>query len=289
MAMKSIRAFLKLIRIGPSLFAAVNVLIAGVLAGDLRGFQIEYVAAFFIIFFTAVGAFAFNDFYDYESDRENERQDRPLVLGLLSKRIALIAGITAFALVVLLSFFLNPRAMTLVLVSLPLFYLYSLRLKRILIVKNMTIAYAYVASIFLGSLVSDGVLEPLIIYFAVMGFIVGMAFEIMLDAGDVEGDRKVGTRTLATRFGTRTAAKISVVLYAVIMVMDPLPFFISLDVRLFRDFVFLIFILVPVIAYAFLSWSLMKNQSTEHIQKLGSRTFLIMQVGSAAYLVGVLV
>ena len=47
MAMKSFRAFLKLIRIGPSLFAAVNVLIAGVLAGDLRGFQIEYVIDMF--------------------------------------------------------------------------------------------------------------------------------------------------------------------------------------------------------------------------------------------------
>jgi hypothetical protein len=32
MAMKSIRAFLKLLRIEPSTFAAVNVLIAGVLA-----------------------------------------------------------------------------------------------------------------------------------------------------------------------------------------------------------------------------------------------------------------
>jgi hypothetical protein len=44
-----------------------------------------------------------------------------------------------------------------------------------------------------------------------------------------------------------------------------------------------------IIAYAFLSRSLMKDQATEHIQKLGSRTFLIMQVGSAAYLVGVFV
>ena len=289
MSMKSIRAFFKLIRIGPSLFAGVNTIIAGLLAGDLHGFQMEYAASFCIVFLTAAGAFAFNDYYDHESDRVNKRFDRPLVRSLLPRKTALITGMIAFALVAAVSFTLNGRAMTLVLISLPLFYLYSLRLKRILILKNVIIAYAYVASIFLGALVSDGMLEPLIIYFAVMGFIVGMAFEIMLDTGDIEGDKKVGTQTLATRFGTKTAAKISIVLYVIIMIMDSLPFFIHVDTRLYRDIVFLFLILVPIIAYAFLSVSLMKNQSTEHIQKLGSRTFLIMQFGSAAYLIGVLV
>lgn len=289
MSKGSIRAFFRLIRIGASLFAGVNTVIAGLLAGDLQGFQIEYAASFCIVFLTAVGAFAFNDYYDYESDCENKRLDRPLVEGLLSRKMALITGIVAFAIVAALSCMLNSRAMTLVLISLPLFYFYSLCFKRVLILKNVTIAYAYVASVFLGALVSDAVLEPLIVYFAVMGFIVGMAFEIMLDTGDIEGDRKVGTRTLATKFGALTAAKISIVLYMIIMIMDSLPYFLHIDARLYRDTLFLLLILVLIIAYAFLSRSLLKNQSTGHIRKLASRTFLIMQFGSAAYLIGVLV
>ena len=56
------------------------------------------------------------------------------------------------------------------------------------------------------------VLEPLIIYFALMGFIVGLSFEIMLDIADVEGDKKLGIETLAAKFGVESAAKVSAVL-----------------------------------------------------------------------------
>jgi 4-hydroxybenzoate polyprenyltransferase len=126
--------------------------------------------------FSAVGSFAFNDYCDFEVDRSNNRSDRLLDQGLLSRKLALITGLIAFLLVILLSLFF----------SLPIFFLYSVGLKKVFFVKNILIGYAYVATIFLGSLISDGAIELLIIYFAVMGFIVGLAFEIMLDIGDVE-------------------------------------------------------------------------------------------------------
>jgi len=152
-----------------------GVFLSGLLAGDLYGFQWEYLVAFIIVFLSAVGSFAFNDYYDFEVDKRNNRRDRPLVLGLLSKRVALITGLASFSLILLLSLFLNPLAKALVLASLPLFFLYSLGLKRMFLFKNAIIAYAYAATILFGSLVSDAALEPLIVYFAAMGFIVGLA------------------------------------------------------------------------------------------------------------------
>ncbi len=280
--------FSKLIRLDYSLFAALNVLLAGLLAGDLHGFQLEYLIAFFVVFLAAVGAFAFNDYYDFEVDLRNHRYDRPLVLGLLSRRVALVTGLVSFSLVILLSLFLNPLAMSLVLVSLPLFFLYSLGLKRKILVKNVLIAYAFVATIIFGSLVSDAIIEPLIVYFAVMGFIVGLAFEIMLDIGDVEGDEELGIETLSTRFGLKTAAQVSVILYGSIMILDPLPFFVMIDFRLYLDYVFLLLILIPVISYLFISKLLMKEQSKKSICRLKKRVFVTMQVGCMAYLIGVL-
>ncbi|GAG79542.1 unnamed protein product, partial [marine sediment metagenome] len=52
----------------------------------------------------------------------------------------------------------------------PAFYIYSLGLKKLVIVKNALIAYSYAGTILFGSLVTDAVLEPIIIYFAFMGF-----------------------------------------------------------------------------------------------------------------------
>ena len=288
MSAETANAFFTLIRLDYSLFAALNVLLSGILAGDLRGLQLEYLIAFIIVFLTAAGSFAFNDYYDFEVDRRNRRTDRPLVLGVLSSSVALITASISFFAVILLSLFLNPLAVALILISVPLFVLYSFGLKRLLMVKNALIAYAFVATILLGSLVSDAILEPLIVYFALMGFIVGLAFEIMLDIGDVEGDDELGIKTVSTRFGVKTAALISVVLYSVIMIMDPLPFFVPIDSRLHLDYVFLVLILIPVVSYFFVSQLLLKDQSKQSVFQLKKRVFLTMQVGCTAYLIGVL-
>jgi geranylgeranylglycerol-phosphate geranylgeranyltransferase len=287
MGTANLGAFFKLIRIEYSLFAAFGVIIGGLLAGDLVGLQLEYVVAFFIIFFCATGNFAFNDYYDYEVDKRNQRTDRPLVVGLLTKRTALIAGIVSFIMLILLSLLLNTVAMSLVLASLPIFFLYNAWLKKVFLVKNIVIAYAFVVTILLGSLVSDAILEPLIIYFATMGFIVGLGYEIMIDIGDVTGDKAVDVSTLATEHGTKTAAQVSVIIYALIMLMDPLPFLVNIDSRLHFDYVFLLSILIPVISYFFISRSLLKDQSKNNIFRLKKRVYLTMQVGCVAYLVGV--
>lgn len=254
----------------------------------MRGFQSEYFVAFFIVFLSAVGSFAFNDYYDFEVDKKNRRYDRPLVSGLLSRKVALITGMASFSLILLLSLFLNSPAMFLFLISLPLFFLYNLGMKKMILFKNILIAYAYVATILFGSLVSDAIVEPLIVYFAAMGFIVGLAFEIMLDIGDVEGDKELGIETLSTRFGMKTAAQVSVVLYAAIMILDPLPYITMIDPRLYLDYVFLFLIFIPVVSYFFTSKSLMKDQSKSSIFQLKKRVFVTMQVGSIAYLIGVL-
>lgn len=285
---KAFRAFFKLIRLDYSLFSAFGVFLSGLLTGDLHGFQTEYLLSFFIVFLSAGGAFAFNDYYDFEVDKRNDRYDRPLVMRLLPKRVALITGLGSFSLALLLSLFLNLLALFLVLVSLPLFFLYSLGMKRIILFKNALIAYAYVATILFGSLVSDAIIEPVIVYFAAMGFIVGLAFEIMLDVGDVGGDKELGIETLSTRFETETAAQVSVILYGAIMILDPLPFFVMIDPRLYMDYAFLLLVLIPVVSYFFISKSLMKNQSKKSVFQLKKRVFMTMQVGCMAYLVGVL-
>jgi len=161
-------------------------------------------------------------------------------------------------------------------------------LKKVVIVKNVLVAYAYIATILLGSIVSDAVIELLILYFAIMGFIVGSAFEIMLDIGDAEGDKELGIETLSTRFGAKGAAQASVALYGIIMIMDPLPFFIIIDPRLYMDYVFFLLILIPVASYFFISKSLIRNQSKKNVFELKKRVFLTMQVGCMAYLIGVL-
>lgn len=284
-----IYGFLKLIRLSVSLFGCIGLFVSGFLAEDLKEFQVEYLLAFLIVFFSAAGAFALNDYYDYELDKSNDRLDRPLVLELISRRTALITAIISFFSVIILIAFLNTVAMIFAYISFPLFYLYSVGLKKKLFFKNLLIAYSYLATIFFGSLISDARLEPLIIYFGLMGFIVGFANEIMFDMADVEGDKNLGIKTLSTQFGIKKAALTSIIFYSIIIFLDPLPFFIKIDPRLYLDIYFLILIMIPVISYIFLSRSLFKNQSKENVMRLRNLVFIIMQIGTISYLIGVLI
>ena len=281
-------SFTKLIRLGYSLFAAFGVILSGFYSGDLHGFQFEYLLAFFIAFLSAAGTYALNDYFDYELDKRNSKHDRPLVSGSLSKRTALVTGLTSFFFILLLSLFLNPASKFLVLFTAPLFIFYNLGLKKILFVKNILVAYAFVATILLGSVITDSFLEPLIVYFAIMAFIVGFAVETMVDMADVKGDKEMGIETISTRFGVKKSAYLSVLLYSIIMVLDPLPFFMMIDPRLHFDYVFLFLILIPVASYFFISRSLMQNQSDENLIRLGKTVNYTMQIGCIAYLVGVL-
>ncbi|MHA2129668.1 MAG: UbiA family prenyltransferase [Promethearchaeota archaeon] len=281
--------FFRLIRIGVSLFGCIALFVAGILADDLRGSQFEYLIAFFIVLISAAGSFAINDFYDYEVDKTNKRTDRPLALGLISKRTAFLTAIVSLIIVLVLTITLNLATMILVFLSLAIFYFYSMGLKKKLISKNILVALSYLSTTFLGSLIVDSYLEPIIIYFGIMGFIVGLANEIMFDIADVRGDNEQGIQTISTRFGVKKAAQTSVILYIIIILLDPLPFILNIDQRLYLDYLFLFLILVPVISYIFLSRSLLKNQSKENVLKLKTLVFVVMQFGTISYLIGVLV
>jgi geranylgeranylglycerol-phosphate geranylgeranyltransferase len=281
--------FLKLIRIELCLFGTIGFFVSGVLAGDLIGVQFEYLIGFLIIFITETGAFAINDYIDFELDKNNRRSDRPLVLGLITRKTALMTAVVLMLIDLVLILFLEGLTLIFALVSIPIFYIYSLGLKKKIFVKNILIAYSYAGTIIFGSLITDAFLEPIIIYFALMGFIVGLGSEIMFDIADVEGDKELGINTIPNKFGLKSAAKVSVVFYIIIIIMDPLPFFVLIDSRLYFDPLFLILILVPVISYVSLSISLLKNQTKENTLKLRKLIFVIMQIGVFSYLIGVLV
>jgi geranylgeranylglycerol-phosphate geranylgeranyltransferase len=144
-----IRTFFHLTRLDNSLFGAFGVIVSGLLAGDLVGFQWEYPIGFLIVLLAAIGSYSFDDYFDFDVDKRNERVDRPLVTRPALKRMALMISVASFFIIVLLALLLNLESMLIVLVSLPFFVLYSTSLKKYIFINNFLIAYSFVAVIFL--------------------------------------------------------------------------------------------------------------------------------------------
>lgn len=286
---ESIHAYSKLIRLDRALSAAFGVLFSGLIAQDLIGFQWEYVVAFFFVLFSAFANFGFNDYCDFETDKLNRRLDRPLVQGTLPRKTALIVAGGSSAVALILTILLNPLARLLVLVGLPISLAYNLGIKRVLILKNASIGFAIVGIILLGSIVSDTVLEPVTLYFAFIAFFVVVSYEVMLDIADVDGDKALGIETIPTRFGVKTAAWFSIILGVGGIIVDPLPFFIYVDPRLYGDYLFLLLILIPIVSRIGISKSLFEDQSKENIFRLKKRVFRNIQLGCVCFLIGILI
>jgi len=284
-----LKPFLQLTRIEYSVFAAVAVVIAGFLAEDFVGSGSAYYFGFLVILFATMGTFAFNDYYDAQADNLNNRSDRPIVNGTIKRKDALGAGLILYAVALLLSLFINFVAVSFVIAHLFLYFLYSFAFKRMCIVKNVIIGYGFASAILFGTILSNLDIEPITLYFAAMSFIVGFAFEVMIDIGDVDGDKRCGVITIPVQFSKKAAAFVSVIPYFIIMVMDPLPFFIDIDPRLKGDLLFFVLILLPVAGYLYIVKSLLENQSTSNIARLKKITTKIMQVGTLVYLFGIFV
>ncbi len=285
----SVLEFLKLVRIDLCFFGAIGLYISGFISNDLTMWSWDYLWVFIIILFSGMGSFAINDYMDYKADAINQLTDRPLVSGTLSRRFALCFAIVSAIIVIGLSFLVELIPQILIITSTAVFYGYSLGGKKIIGVKNVLVSLSYFLVILLGSLLINVIIEPLLWYFAIMAFIVGLAGEILFDIRDVAGDSKVNVRTFANRFGKKKAAWIVVTLLGIIMIMDPIPVFVLMDTRLYRDWLFFGLILIPVVGYGIISYLLLQTQEQKRIKFLRKLIMFVMQFGTLAYLIGVLV
>ena len=286
--MERLLGVVRLMRLERAASAVAGVIITGVIVKDLTTFQWSYVVACLAVFFSALANFALNDYHDIEIDRVNNRQDRPLVNGVISPAAALWVALASSLLACALAFQMRPIPRAMILIGLPVSLAYNLHLKKYLVFKNLFTGLANVGVILLGALVTDTTIEPLAVYIAAVGFFFSLSYEVMLDIADVQGDAAMGVETIASRFGIRNAAWLSILIGVGAVFADPLPFFIHVDHRLFRDYLFLGLILIPVLNRLRISSALLRDQSPENIRNLKKGLFRNLQLGGICYLIGIL-
>ena len=286
--MNRLLGYVRLLRLERAISAATGVILTGVIVKDLTVFQWEYVLACLSVFFSTFANFALNDYHDIEIDKINEREDRPLAKGVLSINTAIIIAGLSCVIAYALALQLRPLPRYMIMLGLPVSLGYNLFLKQYLAFKNLFTGLANVGVILVGALVVDSVVEPLAWYLAVIGFFFSISYEVMLDIADVKGDRAMGVETIPGRFGTRKAAWLSVIIGIGAVFVNPLPFFVHIDPRLFRDYLFLGLVMLSVANRVIISRELLMDQSPENVWRLKKRLFRNLQIGGVCYLIGFL-
>ncbi len=208
--------YLKLARIGNVIIAFVSVECAGILCGINIASSWEVFAAAIAASFVTAGGNAINDFFDVDIDKIN-RPRRPLASGRLSPRQAKVFYAVVTAIGLAASIFINVPTFIIAVVAAGMVFLYSYRLKRTIFYGNLTVAVVTgLAFVYGGTAVGD--LRD-VYPAALFAFLTNLIREIIKDAEDVEGDSKIGVKTIATKYGTAVSSRISIVLTAILLLM----------------------------------------------------------------------
>lgn len=222
-----LRELFKLTRFEHAIMLAFAVLIAETaVLGAVPQASLALVLSVLVPVFSEMGSFALNDYLDMATDRLNKKTDRPLVKGTISPGFALNFSVASLVLSVVLAFFINMPAFAIALAFNVLAVLYNWKLKDLPLVGNVYIALTMAIPFIFGNFVVAPALAPITLILALLGFVAGLAREIIKSAEDMEGDRKArGSRTLPIIIGERNAVLSAVALYILFIGLSALPFF----------------------------------------------------------------
>ena len=240
----------------------------------------------------AAGGYVINDIYDVETDLVNKPK-RVIIDKHIPEKIALAMFIILNVIGVGIGFYLSTGIgksgfFVLFFMASALLYLYSSYLKQFVLVGNIVVSLVVALSLLLV-----GVFEllpvinadnrsvqifffRLIVDYALFAFMINFIREIVKDIEDIDGDYKVGMKTLPIVIGRDRANKIAFVLSLV-----PLFFVVFYVIKnLFKQqlFVgyFLLFIIAPLI---YISIKLFSAEQKAHYNHISLVLKLVMLTG----------
>lgn len=298
--MKLLRAFLKLIRYPNLAIVAITqyllqylVLVPAIKGAGHLPLLGDY--HFFLLVLTTVliaaGGYIINDILDYEADIVN----KPSTVFIntyfpIKKALALYGGVTAtgFAIAWYLAAYVQNLSLVLIYPSaVLLLYLYSKTWKKQAIIGNIVVSLycAMVAGIVLyaererfGYLDwGRGELGVLITSYLVFAFLSTWFREIIKDLEDLEGDAKLGLRTLPLRFGVKSAKLTAMVVGGILLILLMVFLHYCWQSHLWFPLGFGLLTLVPLLVYSIAI--VPKAQIKKHYSRISLLLKILMLVG----------
>ena len=222
--MQRVLDIFRLIRVWNCLLATAGVWVGAYLTW-LKPMYYGPMMAGLAAFFVCAAGNILNDIRDIEIDRIN-RPERVLVRGTISTGQALWLAITCAATATVLALAVNLLVLATVIVALGLLIAYDFGLKKIPVLGNLSIAILSALTFMTGGLaigpklplVLPGPLIP-----AVFALLFHMVREILKDAEDIEGDRKLGITTLPQMLGKSKSLMVALLLFFVLVILTYIP------------------------------------------------------------------
>lgn len=213
--------WLSIIRVGNTIALGYAALVGYLLASGSINISV-LLRAFIVAFMLGGSGNIMNDYFDAPVDAINKPW-RPIPSGLIKPRTAVYISVLLGIIGVMISFTISAINGVIALTALILCYSYSWRLKRMLLVGNLVIAFLTGLSIIYGGL-AKGTLTVDVIIASAYAFLLNLGREFIKGMEDIEGDKKYGIKTLASAFSMKVAYVSALIVYAWLIILSFVPY-----------------------------------------------------------------
>ncbi|MHA2175445.1 MAG: UbiA family prenyltransferase [Candidatus Hodarchaeales archaeon] len=240
--------------------------------------------------FLIIGAsMAINDYHDYEADRINKRNDRPLVRNPnLKPQYVLFGSLFMIFLGILFSLilFTDNLFVTLGVIIFSFISLsYNIWTKEKGLIGNATVSFSNTAP-YLLTLIALKARDPdtilVVIVIAIIIFCGVMGRELVKGIMDIEGDKISDSKTFAVQYGPIRATQLATVFFVILFFLIPIPMFIKFQ----NNILYFGLMMTTVLILFYTVFILFKDPSVDTGKKARSYTRNALWVGSAAFFVG---
>jgi len=221
-----LRDYYNLFRFEHAIMLAVAVLIAEVITlGWIPPLETVFFLSMLVPIFAEMGSFGLNDYLDVEADRINGMLERPLVKGTIAPNIALYLSAICFAISIAAGFLINETAFLIALFFNLFAIAYNWKLKDLPLVGNIFIATTMAIPFIFGGYVYSESPPPVIWDIALLGFIAGLAREIVKSVEDMKGDVEARkSKTLPVLIGKGPSLFVASMLFLLFIPLTIVPF-----------------------------------------------------------------
>jgi geranylgeranylglycerol-phosphate geranylgeranyltransferase len=286
-----IKAIWELMRLEHGVMIAIAILVGSLIASrNFPSFD-KFLFTFFTALFLEASTFALNDYYDFDIDKINKRDDRPLVRGDLSKSAALYLFFILFPLGIISSYYVNLTCFMIALITAIFAIFYDMILKKIKLLGNFFIAYVMAIPFIFGaaSILTENNfsinLSPAIFIVALIAFLSGVGREIMKDVMDFKGDTEEGVKSFPKYIGIKKSNMIASLFYIIAIVLSFLPFIFKNYGFYFNNYFYLVVVLITDVMLFWTAFKLIFDQDID-LKYYRKFTLMALFMGLIAFLVG---
>lgn len=250
------------------------------MVGGVKGAGLDWdLALAFITGFTLSGAaMTINDYYDMDVDAINE-PGRPIPSGLVKPREAVAYTFLLSAVGLYASWLVSWQTLGIAVFAWVVLMAYSSWGKRTGFFGNLMVSTCIALPFIYGGVMVSNSSPSLL--FSLLAFLTNTGREITKGIVDMEGDRVEGIRTIAVRWGARTASRVVALFYLAAVAVSMIPLYFGLVSVWYSPFVAL-----TDMGLLYEALTIVRDPSRENSRRVKKRILYWMLFGLLGFAAG---